>query len=47
MGKGYSPLNTDGAIVPAPGQKPEARMVLSYSGKVPHMVSYNKTGFYL
>ena len=37
-------LNTDGAIVPAPGQKPEARMVLSYSGKIPHMVSYIKTG---
>lgn len=37
-------LNTDGAIVPAPSQKPEVRMVLNYSGKVPHMVSYNKTG---
>ena len=37
-------LNTDGAIVPAPGQKPEAQMVLSYSGKNPHMVSYIKTG---
>ena len=36
--------NTDGAIVPAPGQKLEARMVLSYSGKILHMVSYNKTG---
>ena len=31
------------AIVPAPGQVPEARMVLSYSGKVPHMVTPNKS----
>ena len=28
-------LSTDSAIAPAPGQDPEARMVLSYSGKVP------------
>ena len=28
-------VNTSNAIVPAPGQDPEARMVLSYSGKLP------------
>ena len=32
-------LHTDGAIVVAPRQLPEARMVLSYSGKPPHMVT--------
>ena len=36
-------LTTKEAIVPAPGQAPEARMVLSYSGKVPHMVTPNKS----
>ena len=37
-------LHTDGAIVAAPGQLPEARMVLSYSGKPPHMVTPQKNG---
>ena len=37
-------INTSNAIVPAPGQDPEARMVLSYSGKLPHMVTPNKGG---
>ena len=37
-------METDGAIVPAPGQLPEARMVLSYSGKPPHMVTPKKNG---
>ena len=37
-------INTSNAIVPAPGQDPEVRMVLSYSGKVPHMVTPNKGG---
>ena len=32
------------AIVPAPGQTPESRMVLSYSGKVPHLVTPTKGG---
>ena len=35
-------LSTDGAIASAPGQSPEARMVLSYSRKVPHMVTPRK-----
>ena len=38
-------VNTSNAIVPAPGQDPEARMVLSYSGKLPHMVTPTKGGF--
>ena len=29
-------INTSNTIVPLPGQDPEARMVLSYSGKLPH-----------
>ena len=37
-------IETDGAIAPAPGQLPEARMVLSYSGKPPHMVTPKKNG---
>ena len=43
-GKATQLLNSDGAIVPAPGQKLEARIVLSYSGKIPHLVGFNKTG---
>ena len=35
-------LSTTNAIVPAPGQSPEARMVLSYSSKTPHMVLSKK-----
>ena len=35
-------METDGALVPAPGQLPEARMVLSYSGKPPHMFTPKK-----
>ena len=37
-------METDGAIAPAPGQLPEARMVLSYSGKPPHMVTPKRNG---
>ena len=37
-------IRTTNAIVPAPGQDPEARMVLSYSGKAPHMVLPKKGG---
>ena len=37
-------METNGAIVPAPGQPPEARMVLSYSGKPPHLVTPKKSG---
>jgi hypothetical protein len=37
-------METDGAIAPAPGQPSEARMVLSYSGKTPHMVTPKKNG---
>lgn len=37
-------ISTDNAIVPAQGQDPEARMVLSYSGRVPHMVTPKKGG---
>ena len=32
-------IDNSNAITPAPGQDPEARMVLSYSGSVPHMVT--------
>ena len=32
------------AIVSAPGQTPESRMVLSYCGKVPHLVTPTKGG---
>ena len=36
-------INTSNTIVPLPGQDPEACMVLSYSGKLPHiMVTPNK-----
>ena len=35
-------METDGAIAPALGQPSEARMVLSYSGKTPHMVTPKK-----
>ena len=34
----------ENAIVPAPGQSPKDRMVLSYSGKVPHMITLTKVG---
>lgn len=34
------------AIAPAPGQDKAARMVLSYSGKVPHLVIPKKGGKY-
>ena len=37
-------VSTPNAITPAPGQEPEARMVLSYSGNVPHMVVPKKGG---
>ena len=38
-------VNTSNAIVSAPGQDPEARMVLSYSGELPHTVTPTKGGF--
>ena len=44
MDKGQKLMETDGAIVPAPGQPPEARMVLSYNGKPPHLVTPKKSG---
>lgn len=37
-------IQTEGAIVSAPGQPPEARMVMSYGGKTPHMVVPKKGG---
>jgi hypothetical protein len=37
-------LQEENAIVPAPGQSSEARMVLSYSNKTPHMVTPVKGG---
>ena len=37
-------LSDDIAIAAAPGQDPEARMVLSYSGKMPHLVTPKKGG---
>ena len=43
-GKASQLITLDNAIVPAPGQDPEARMVLSYSGKMPHMVTPKKGG---
>ena len=42
-GKATQLLNLDGAIVPAPGQKPEARMVLSYSGKIPKGGAFSRS----
>ena len=38
---------TTNAITPAPGQEPEARMVLSCSGNVPHMVVPKKRGEFI
>ena len=37
-------IDNSNAITPAPGQDPEARMVLSYSGSVPHMVTPKRGG---
>ena len=37
-------LTTEGAIAPAPGQDPDARMVLSWTGKRPHLVMPIKKG---
>ena len=37
-------LHKEHAIAPAPGHSPEAKMVLSYSGKSPHMVTPVKGG---
>ena len=39
-------LLKENAIVPAPGQSSEARMVLSYTSKVPHMVTPTKGGVF-
>ena len=39
-------VSDDTAIAPAPGQDSEARMVLSYSGKAPHLVTPKKGGDY-
>ena len=38
-------LSTAGSIVSAPGHCPEARLVLSRSGKRPHLVLPSKAGF--
>jgi len=38
-------ITSANAITPAPGQEPEARMVLSYSGNMPHMVLPKKGEF--
>lgn len=46
-GKATRLLNSDDAVAPAPGQKPETRMVLSYSGKTSHLVGFNKTGDFI
>ena len=43
-GKAKDLINTENAIVPAPGQDPTARMVLSYSGQMPHLVTPKKGG---
>ena len=37
-------IRAPNAITTAPGQDPEARMVLSYSGSIPHMVTSKKGG---
>ena len=37
-------VNVEGAIVPAPGHHPTARMVISKSGKWPHLVLPKKNG---
>ena len=37
-------LDTEGAITPAPGQSPDARMVLSRTGKRPHLVTPKRNG---
>ena len=37
-------LQEKNGMFPAPGQSAEARMVLSFSGKVPHMVQPSKGG---
>ena len=42
--KASEQISTNDAIVPVPGQDSGARMVLSYSGKVPHMVTPKKRG---
>ena len=39
-------LQDSDAMVAAPGQSPEARMVLSYAGKAPHLVTPVKGGGY-
>ena len=39
-------VNIPNQLLNTPGQKPEARMVLSYSGKTPHMVTCDKVGDY-
>ena len=39
-------LNTDRAITPAPGTATSAKMVLSYSSSIPHMVTKASNGQY-
>ena len=39
-------INNPNAMSHAPGQSPESRMVLSYSGKNPHLVTATKGGSY-
>ena len=44
--KAYELLHEPYSISPAPGQGDKARMVRSYSGSRPHLVSYKKSGQY-
>ena len=37
-------ISTENVVVPAPGQDPTARLVLSYSGRMPHLVKPKKGG---
>ena len=43
-GKATELLALPEAIVPAPGQSPDARMVLSRTGKCPHLVTPKRNG---
>ena len=45
-GKASQLITSDNAIIPAPGQDPEVRMVLSYSSKMLHMVTPKKGGYF-
>ena len=39
-------MNSDNAITPAPGKDRTAKMVVSYSSSVPHMVTKGQKGQY-